>query len=160
MVRPTQTIASVRRYVTTHDRPTDSLLYIATRSLFVKNEKGRLRICFLCVSKVLPLQPNDPEREKLIYELVLYILRPDEALQAEISHQSQRRTPPQVQGEPDTSSAQDSYTKQHAERTYNRLVIPCWSRIKRLITSLSDQRAYCLKHLNVEQLNRFICIYI
>lgn len=67
-VLPTQTIASTKRAVTTHDRPADSPLRIATRAVFIKDEKERPRICFVCVGKALSLPPDDPEIENLIHE--------------------------------------------------------------------------------------------
>jgi hypothetical protein len=67
-VRPTQTTSGTRQPATTHDRPADSPLRITTRSVFVKNEKERPRICFICVGKALSLPPDDPEIEKLIHE--------------------------------------------------------------------------------------------
>jgi hypothetical protein len=67
-VRLTETTAGTKRPITTHDRPADSPLRIATRSVFVKDEKERPRICFICVGKALCLPPDDPEIENLIHE--------------------------------------------------------------------------------------------
>jgi hypothetical protein len=71
VLRPTQTTAGTRRPPTTRDRAADSPLRIATRTVFVKNENERPRICFLCVGKALSLPPDDPEIENLIHEFYL-----------------------------------------------------------------------------------------
>jgi hypothetical protein len=67
-VRLTETTAGTKRPITTHDRPADSPLRIAARSVFVKDEKERPRICFICVGRALSLPPDDPEIENLIHE--------------------------------------------------------------------------------------------
>ena len=64
----TRTTAGARRPVTARDRPADTPLHIATRSVFVKNDKERPKICFLCVGKALSLLPDDSEIENLIRE--------------------------------------------------------------------------------------------
>jgi hypothetical protein len=67
-VRPQQTTAGNKRPIIARDRPADSPLRIATRSVFVKDEKERPKICFVYVGKALSLPPGDPEIENLIHE--------------------------------------------------------------------------------------------
>jgi hypothetical protein len=67
-VNPIQSTLSTRQPAGTAYRLAESPLHIATRAFFVKNEKERPRICFVCVSKALTLSPDDPEIEKLIRE--------------------------------------------------------------------------------------------
>ena len=70
-VRPTQTTASTRQPITTHDRPADSPLHTATRSDFVKDKKERPKICFVCIGKALSLPPDNPKVENLTYKFYI-----------------------------------------------------------------------------------------
>lgn len=68
VVRRAQATPSLKQPNATPDRPADSHLRIAIRTIFVKDEKGRPRVCFLCVGKALSVTPDDPEMDNLIHE--------------------------------------------------------------------------------------------
>lgn len=65
-VNPTRSAASTRRPVGAPHGLAESPLHIAVRTVFIKKQNERPRICFLCVSKALSLPPNDPQIDNLI----------------------------------------------------------------------------------------------
>lgn len=60
VVRRARAPLDTKRPATPRHRPVDSPLRVATRFIFVKNEKERPKICFVCVGKALSLITGRP----------------------------------------------------------------------------------------------------